>query len=142
MGWLALAVTRQKRVRPGSHECGFADGPAAGSGIRVDGLLQLSRDRERARDALCGARTAVRSWGGARLHPAGSVRIARGAARVAGRYGRAFVSHRVVALLLALTAGMSLLTPDQRYWFGRIDYHVKAKHAEVAAKVGNEPVDI
>ena len=41
--------------------------------------------------------------------------------------------------LFALTTGLAMLTPENRYLFGPIDYHVQAKHASIAERLEREP---
>jgi hypothetical protein len=41
--------------------------------------------------------------------------------------------------LFTLTSGMALLTPENRYLFGSIDYHVRAKHASIAEQIEKNP---
>ena len=41
--------------------------------------------------------------------------------------------------LFALTTGMALLTPENRYLFGPIDYHVRSKHASIAEQIEKNP---
>jgi hypothetical protein len=41
--------------------------------------------------------------------------------------------------LFALTTGMAMLTPENRYLFGPIDYHVQAKHASITERLEREP---
>jgi hypothetical protein len=41
--------------------------------------------------------------------------------------------------VFALTTGMALLTPENRYLFGPIDYHVRAKHASINEKLERSP---
>jgi len=54
---------------------------------------------------------------------------------------RAMPRHFAWALagVSVLITGFSLLTTDNRYLFGRIDYHVQAKHAAVARELTREP---
>jgi hypothetical protein len=44
-----------------------------------------------------------------------------------------------VGSVIAVTAMLGLLTPDSRYLFGPIDYHVRAKQASVAQRLEHEP---
>jgi hypothetical protein len=41
--------------------------------------------------------------------------------------------------LFALTTGLALLTPENRYLFGPIDYHVRAKHASIGEQIEKNP---
>lgn len=41
--------------------------------------------------------------------------------------------------LFALTTGMALLTPENRYLFGPIDYHAQAKHASITQRLERDP---
>jgi len=60
--------------------------------------------------------------------------VAACALRAAGRY----VAWGV-AVLFVLTTSLGLLTPDNRYLFGRIDYHAQAKHASITSRLASEP---
>jgi hypothetical protein len=51
---------------------------------------------------------------------------------------RRFMTWGVLGVF-ALTTGMALLTPENRYLFGPIDYHVQAKHASVLARLEKDP---
>jgi hypothetical protein len=51
---------------------------------------------------------------------------------------RIYLSWAVVAVF-TLSTGLALLTPENRYLFGPIDYHIRAKHATVAARLQKEP---
>jgi hypothetical protein len=39
----------------------------------------------------------------------------------------------------ALTTGMAMLTPENLYLFGPIDYHVRAKHASITEHIEKNP---
>jgi hypothetical protein len=41
--------------------------------------------------------------------------------------------------VFALTTGIALLTPENRYLFGPIDYHIRAKHAWITRKLEQNP---
>jgi hypothetical protein len=51
---------------------------------------------------------------------------------------RIYLSWAVVAVF-TLSTGLALLTRENRYLFGPIDYHIRAKHATVAARLRKEP---
>jgi hypothetical protein len=51
---------------------------------------------------------------------------------------RIYVTWAVLAVF-TLSTGLALLTPENRYLFGPIDYHIRAKHATVAAQLRNVP---
>jgi len=51
---------------------------------------------------------------------------------------RIYVTWAVLAVF-TLSTGLALLTPENRYLFGPIDYHIRAKHATVAARLQNVP---
>ena len=42
-------------------------------------------------------------------------------------------------VLTILTTGLTLLTPENRYLFGPIDYHAEAKHAAIDARLSRAP---
>ena len=44
-----------------------------------------------------------------------------------------------VIVLFVVSTGVSLLTPENRYFFGPQDYHVKAKRAAVEERLAHEP---
>jgi hypothetical protein len=69
--------------------------------------------------AACGLRAARSAWPG-------------------GLIERLYLTWGVVALFVLIT-GLGLLTPENRYFFGRIDYHVRGKHAAVAERLAHEP---
>jgi hypothetical protein len=51
---------------------------------------------------------------------------------------RIYVTWAVLAIF-TLSSGLALLTAENRYLFGPIDYHIRAKHATVAARLQREP---
>jgi hypothetical protein len=51
---------------------------------------------------------------------------------------RIYLSWAVVAVF-TLSTGLALFTPENRYLFGPIDYHIRAKHATAAARLQKEP---
>jgi hypothetical protein len=51
---------------------------------------------------------------------------------------RRYISWGIVALF-ALTTVIAMLTPQNRYLFGPIDYHVRAKHASITRKLEQVP---
>ena len=54
-----------------------------------------------------------------------------------------FAERRYIAWgvlgLFALTTSMALLTPENRYLFGPIDFHIQAKHASIAQRLERTP---
>jgi hypothetical protein len=53
---------------------------------------------------------------------------------------RIYLSWAVVAVF-TLSTGLALLTPENRYLFGPIDYHIRAKHANIDAQLQRQPGD-
>ena len=53
---------------------------------------------------------------------------------------RVYLTWAIMAVF-ALSTGLALLTPENRYLFGPIDYHIRAKHASVDAQLQREPGD-
>jgi hypothetical protein len=53
---------------------------------------------------------------------------------------RVYLTWAVLAVF-TLSTGLALLTAENRYLFGPIDYHVRAKHAAVVAQLQNAPGD-
>jgi hypothetical protein len=51
---------------------------------------------------------------------------------------RRYLTWGVLAVFL-VTTGMALLTPENRYLFGPIDYHVLAKHASINERLAQQP---
>lgn len=51
---------------------------------------------------------------------------------------RLHVTWGVIAMFV-LTTGMGLLTPENRFLFGPIDYHVRAERASIVSRLQNEP---
>jgi hypothetical protein len=43
------------------------------------------------------------------------------------------------AIVFVLTTGLGLLTADNRFLYGPIDYHVKAKHTAIEGELKNQP---
>ena len=41
--------------------------------------------------------------------------------------------------LFALTTGMAMLSPENRFLFGPVDYHVRSKHAAIVEKLEQDP---
>lgn len=54
-----------------------------------------------------------------------------------------FAERRYIVLgvlaLFGLTTGMAMLTPENLYLFGPIDYHVRAKHVSITEKLEQDP---
>ena len=68
---------------------------------------------------------------------ASSLRVARNA--WPGTFAeRRYITWGVLGLF-ALTTGMGLLTPENKYLFGPIDYHVLAKHSSILERLEREP---